>query len=471
MPVTSANSSSNKVVLLGLSLTFYRWLGLLFAFSLLVRVPVVITVAHDAEIAILASDSREYLALANNMLEYGTYSAEQDPPPLPIEHNRTPTYVIYLMPFVALWPASPLLPVVITQSFLGAIISVLTAMLGRQIFAAHVGLIAGWLASVSPMAVIMSGFIYTEILFAVLLLAGFVCLVEGLQDEKWPLSLLGGAFLGLATLTRPILLPILPIIGIGLLWFANRQKADRQKLLAGFVVGLLLLTPWMGRNLAQFGRFSLTTISDTNLYYYNAASLVGHLSDEGLEAARADLAIRLAGVDVSGDPWPAARERALAREIILDAPVAFAWYNGLDALNGFRPGFSFLLALTGQDASASEAIRTFTDGSIDDARKTVLQQGGLLIALQSYMMVYIIVLLGSTIVGIVLLLMERQWPILLLCIGTSAALLYLPGIASNARFRMPVEPLLAIVSAYVVWIIVGKIGSRKHHFDRSKATH
>lgn len=452
---------TRQISLMSQKRTFRGWLIIIFAVGLLIRIPVLIPVINNPDVAILASDSREYLALANNLIEFGVYSAEKDPPPLPVEHNRTPTYALFLLPFVYIWGEVPAIPVTILQLILGAGIGCLAGLLGKQLLNESVGVMAGWVAILSPISVVMSAFIYTEIVFTVLLLGGLCLMLYGIDNQRRWSVFFAGALLAAATLTRPILLPILLVIGFGALLYAGFDRRRVVYALGTIFLAYILVTPWMARNAQQFGRFSLTTISDTNLYYYNAASLRAHLTGQSLDDARLELAVRLEQMEPDDSRWPAARERALAREIILQTPLAFAWYNGVDALNGFRPGFSFMLSLFAEPDAVGDIIRTFTDGTIRDALQVLHWQNAFILLAEVYMLAYLVILTLSMLAGAALLIVEKRWALLILALGVSSALLYLPGIASNARFRMPVEPLFAVVAAYVWFSMVQKFYSNE----------
>jgi hypothetical protein len=263
---------------------------------------------------------------------------------------------------------------------------------------------------------------------------------------RWPLSGLGGILFGLAALTRPIGLLLLPLLALIPLARPPLRMTWRHALAVslGFA---LVVGVWMGRNAILFGRFALTTIGDLNLYYYNAANLEAHRLGVSLGEARAmlDGEIQRRG---GGDPrWPSDPYGALAREIIWEHPLLFAWVNGVDALNGFRPGFSFMLSLFGEGSGARAPIPAFMHGDLRAVLAAMQGQAGLILALEGYMLLFIGALILCGLVGAVALLARRAWSETVLLVLIPALLLYLPGIASNARFRAPVEPLLALLAA------------------------
>ncbi|MCC6905239.1 MAG: hypothetical protein IT326_05295, partial [Anaerolineae bacterium] len=216
-------------------------------------------------------------------------------------------------------------------------------------------------------------------------------------------------------------------------------------LLVGFSI---IVAPWLIRNQIHFGRFSLSSIGDNNLYFYNATSLYGHLNGLTFEEAQQVFEERWAAHQPWMDRWPNALEGRLAREYILAHPFAFAFYNGVDALNGLRPGFSYFLSLLDTSKQTQLAIRSFQELNIRTAPQVWLSQGGVIKAIQVYMAAWVVVLFAGAGSGLWrLLAIERRWDTALFLI-LALMLLYLPGAASNARFRMPVEPLLALFAAY-----------------------
>jgi 4-amino-4-deoxy-L-arabinose transferase-like glycosyltransferase len=413
--------------------------------ALLARLPVMLTILHHPERAILGSDARQYLGLAAILARYGTFS--ESPPPILEPHAlRTPGYPAFIALFVPVWGASPLGPLAVAQGVIGAAVAVGVAMLGYRLFDRRVGLIAGLGYALAPVSVVMTGYAYAETLFAAWLVGGALLLVIGSDRQRWPLSGLGGLAFGAAALTRPIGLPLVPLLLAIPFTRLPPHRAWRHALalLAGFT---LLAGAWMARNYNHFGHFSLSIVGDLNLYYYNAASLEAHRLGIPLGEARAQLDERLAEWPVEGDPWPAASQGALARATILAHPLAFAWYNGLDALNGCRPGFSFLLGLFDPSADRRDVVAVFMGGNVSAALDALQAQAALILALEGWMVLFTAVLVVLCLVGLVLLLIRKRWLESILLALIPALLLYLPGIASNARFRAPVEPFLAILAA------------------------
>lgn len=420
-------------------------LWLVLALAALARLPVLVAVLLKPERAILASDALNYLTLAYNLAVHGAFSGRNIPPFHP-DPLRTPGYPLFIAPFMLVPDPDHLRVIVVAQVVLGVLTAVGVADLGRRLFGGRVGLVAGVFFALAPMPVIMTAYVYSETLFTALLVAGGWLLVLGSDSDKWWISGLGGLVFGFAALVRPIglfLLPLLVLVPVG-----------RMPLRAGWrhavvlALGFMILAgAWMGRNAVRFGRFSLAAIGDNNLYYYNVAGSEARRLGISLEVSQVILGEQMADQPGDDGRWPYAREGDLARSIIAERPLAFAWYNGLGALNGFRPGFSFMLSMFDLESEARQPIEVFMQGDIRAALGAMQDQAIVVLAVEVYMVLATGLLVVLSLAGLVVLLARKRLPEIVLLALVPGALLYLPGAASNARFRSPAEALLVILAA------------------------
>ncbi|MBN1119703.1 MAG: glycosyltransferase family 39 protein [Anaerolineae bacterium] len=425
--------------------SFQHGLWIVLILALVLRLPVVLAIAHEPERAVTGSDAEQYLALANNLIDEGVFSRESDPPYTP-EVFRTPGYPAFLLPFVLIFGERPLLPVVIGQVILSVLTVWGTIQLAHRLFDEQIGLWAGALLAVMPITILMTGAIYAETVFAALLVGAGWLLIDSLERDRWLLSAAAGLVLGIATLVRPIGLPMIALWAI--LPLAKRPiRRALPHILALLIAFALPVGAWMGRNATLSGRFSLASVSDSNLLYYNVASSEAHRLGIPLDEARAMLYDQVEALPPTGDDWPSSAEGTVARRVIVEHPAAFVWYNGVDALNGLRPGFSRLLMLVGTADDSADVIEIFREGSFRAVWRAVIGQGGLLLIVEVLMVLAIAILIVGSVVGFVVMLTRRRWFEVVLLGLIPALLLYLPGLASNARFRAPVEPLLAILAA------------------------
>ncbi len=144
--------------------------------------------------------------------------------------------------------------------------------IGRRLFKNEwIGWLAGIFYAVYPylvfqnLTLIDTGLFITELHAFVLVM---LLLREPDQRDRrvWLLAILGGLILGLATLTRPILLPLAALIG---LWFLLRRSLINSilRLLPVAVIAVLVLVPWIVRNEAVYGAFVPISITGGSNFY------------------------------------------------------------------------------------------------------------------------------------------------------------------------------------------------------------
>jgi 4-amino-4-deoxy-L-arabinose transferase-like glycosyltransferase len=137
------------------------------------------------------------------------------------------------------------------QCVIGAFIPVLVRALGRTMFGFRAGRVAGWLAVVHPLLVFFSGYLLTESLFCVVVLAALLASVEWLKAPRPGRALGAGVLWGLACLTRPTAMP-LPLVVVLWAWAPlglTVLPRDRLIQVGLLVLGVgLTLAPWTIRN-------------------------------------------------------------------------------------------------------------------------------------------------------------------------------------------------------------------------------
>ncbi|MEZ5358317.1 MAG: glycosyltransferase family 39 protein [Candidatus Zixiibacteriota bacterium] len=121
------------------------------------------------------------------------------------------------------------------QLFLGLGTIWLTYRIGRVLFSQLVGLIAAVLLALYPISLFFDGQLLLDALFTLLGAASLYCFIET-EDKKAHLPL-AGLFFGMAAIARPTVLIFLPVAAF-ILW--QRHRGDKKTLLKGF--GAFLLT-------------------------------------------------------------------------------------------------------------------------------------------------------------------------------------------------------------------------------------
>ena len=175
----------------------------------------------------------------------------------------------------------------LTQTVLGALLAPLTYFAAHHVYPPSLpnrpagenpkrlagesaSRLAAWVVAVYPMLLIFPLALATENLFFLLVLAGLVVLlklaqvsVESKHQGIILYSLVSGLLLGLAALTRSV---ILPFAGLAVLWIWFSLKQPRGAVLAGLAL-VITISPWIIRNSLLSHKFTgIESSMGYNLY-------------------------------------------------------------------------------------------------------------------------------------------------------------------------------------------------------------
>jgi 4-amino-4-deoxy-L-arabinose transferase-like glycosyltransferase len=298
----------------------------------------------------------------------------------------------------------------------------LTFLLGRRLFDERaVAAVAAGIVAVHPAFVAYSGVLASEPLYTALTLAGLYALAA----PERPRAAVGGALFGLATLVRPQA-ALLPFIGL----LCRRASLERRVFwssVAVVAVGLVLvLTPWLVRNQAVFGRLVfVSTNGGDNL-------LIGHHPGAtGRYRNPVEIEPRLAGLD-EGERDGSSRRLAVGHvrrdpgSVLRTAPAKLAE-----------------TFLTGTDAAywafQTEKGRLATPGTGDDK---ALYKG-----FRGYGQAFAPALFCGAVAGSLLAVArKRRVPVVVWAMVGYTGLIAV-AFFGNPRFGVPVAPLLALALA------------------------
>lgn len=179
--------------------------------------------------------------------------------------------------------AQRFLAVRILQAFLGASLAPMTYIAGRRILvgdgwqgdgSTRAARIAAVAVAAYPSLIMYPLGLATENLFFPLLLAGFLALlslprgnnsgaITSPGDGKVAIAILAGVLLGLAALTRSVILPF-AFAAIVWIWMSCRRPKEAA---IAVLAAALTITPWIIRNSELSGRFTgIETSMGYNLY-------------------------------------------------------------------------------------------------------------------------------------------------------------------------------------------------------------
>lgn len=433
----------------------WRRYAAVFLFGLALRVPVLLLAAADPARAVPPGDAPGYLQLAANLLGHGVFSQGTGAPYLP-DSFRTPGYPLFLA-LIFLAAGQSVLAVAAVQSLLHALTGVLVFRLGEKEFkSTRIGAVAALIWSVAPLPSIFAGILLTEIVFT----AVFLLLLWLLSTPSLLRTAAGGILLGAGILIRPIAILLWPALLPAVCRGSNVRRA--LGLCALFSAALAaVVAPWIYRNILEFGKPSLAAVQGTNLLYYNAAGYIALRDGLSLTEAR-DVAIReyqeyLRDENLhpgtlleESDAMSAAAVRILAAD-----PLGSLWFNGVNSLNGFRPGVSYFYMFLAPDALSPGDV---AEGELSPALSHLDRPEILLTTILLCLFYGILFLLAAA--GLLGLIRQGAWKSLLLLGLPCFVLIYAPGISSNARFRIPIEPVLCLLAAVALTGLFTRLRAR-----------
>lgn len=224
----------------------------LFGAALMVRL---LYVAAGIDVA--PQDTPDYDEIAHNVLAGEGFVAGNNWYGHELRAWRAPLYPLFLAAIYATIGDSHTV-VRSLQSLLGAM-TVVFVYLMLQRLQPKAALPAGWFIALYEPLVISVNEVMSEVLFTTLLVAGVAAAIEARHRPGWCWPALAGGLIGLAALTRPVGLLVVPAILAVAAWEDLRGPGQwrRWSLFAGWVsVGLVAaMLPWTVRNAMVYGAF------------------------------------------------------------------------------------------------------------------------------------------------------------------------------------------------------------------------
>jgi hypothetical protein len=235
--------------------SFIRWLAIVAAIGLVVRLVVVAFASRDLSLgdgfwyhaqAQIIANGHGYLN-PGQYLFTGQHLATAEHPPL----------FPFLLAIVSWFGGTSVLAHQLTGAVLGVAGVIAVGFLGRAVRGARVGLIAALIAAISPTMWRYDAQVLSEGLL-VLTAALFLLVVYRFWDQPRPIhGVLLGATLALATYTRAemVFLGLVIVVPVAVWNPRLVGAAARARVIAtAAVIAMLFLAPWVVRNLTTFER-------------------------------------------------------------------------------------------------------------------------------------------------------------------------------------------------------------------------
>ncbi len=248
---------------------------LVFLF-VLALVPRILAAALSGQV--ILGDEADYSRLAISILEGKEYRSDF---PLGFTNARPPLYPLFIA-IIYLFTNKSILAVKLAQALLGALICIVAFFIAKEVFNdRRISFGTGVIYALYPLSIHFSASLASETLFTLLLAFAIFYLFKGYGRPNLKNMLLSGLFLGLAALTKPVILAFVPFLILWLILFSSENALSGLK---GAVVVMLFMIltilPWTLRNYIVFKEFiPISTGGGVTFHIYNNENTFARIYD------------------------------------------------------------------------------------------------------------------------------------------------------------------------------------------------
>jgi len=389
---------------------------------------------------IWAFDSYGYWYLGKNLSEHGVFSQHMNPPFYP-DYFRTPLYPLFLALFQILNADNFIL--ILVQVILSVLTCYFTFRISKEILQnERAGLIAALIMALDVPSIVLSDFVLTETLFSFLFIISCFLFLRFMKEKKLSSLVFSGIIFGLCMLCRPIV-AFLPLLFLFFIAFIHRKeivKAIQHSAIFGMAL-LLVISPWVLRNKNVFGEFSLTYLGTHTLLNHHAASIEAEVRGKSYSSFISEYRQEVIN-KFQGDLTEKRRDA-------LKQPAEFAAFIRNESFRTIRENFEIFLKI--QIKNVFEFFVKPVRGYIDLQLKNLPAYSGKNISLLAKIIVVIqLLFLALIYIGFIwgIFSMKKEFIFLIFIL---LLIIYFSNMTvppfSEARYRIPVMPLIAIVSA------------------------
>jgi len=241
-------------------------LALRVAFPLLI-----LSVSKDLRV-FHSEDTIEYIEPARSLIQSGRFAAKGLP-----EIERTPAYPILFIPGIMLGGIE--FVTISLQILLSCFSVYLVYKIAVLLFDTHeIGLLCAALYAVEPLSIMYASQLYSETLYATVLLIFLYFLCKYLKNDALSDIIFAAVALAATAYVRPISYFLPPLITFALfIWALLRRQQNRKLILHAtifFMISMGLIVLWQVRNRVDTGYSGFSAISDQNLYFYVGAGIL-----------------------------------------------------------------------------------------------------------------------------------------------------------------------------------------------------
>ncbi len=425
---------------------------------------------------ISTSDAHNYVEIAQNIINYRTFSSSPKPP-LILNSFRAPGYPAFVAFLVVIFGSY--LAVSITQIILVILTAILILKMGEKLFSRTAGFMAAIFYILDPTTIFHSLVILSDIPF-VFLLVLIIYLLFFIRPNSSGIVILSGFLLGLAVLFRPIG-SFLPILLMGFYTLINAKKLELKKIItyvclfmAAFVITIM---PWLIRNKIEFGVFAISSVGDSNLFNLNLPEYLSSIIPaKTMEDIRRELYKEYKLENISNDELFSLKNVQLFRSVFWSYfsqnPLGYIKFHLIKTVpfflnSGIKTVYGIIPALKSSDlpkqpvaTQRAMQLNLLVHGKFSALLREL--KNNILFSLES--MIWLLLTL-TALVSIIFIKENKFLIALFLILIFYFAIL--TGPVSYSRYRLPAEPFMLLL-AFVSFTKVTYLFKQKFQIIKNK---
>ena len=423
--------------------------------------------AHDGNLIATSRASDGYFNISQNLLNGNGFSGEVTEPFTP-NSFRVPLQPYFLALSAGL-VGSYWMPLILTI-LIGCLVPLFAMKFARYLSSSKMIIFGtGIFLALDPFSILSSILFYSEILFSLFLFLSLFYLFRYFKQKTVLHLLFSSAFLGFATLTRPVSEYLPLIIAVILIWEARAHLTKEVWIRTGayLLVFLVVLSPWLLRNKAQFGVFALTPQAGVNLYAMLLPSVLSVENGTSFDTEYDKMQAQGISAPNKTDVDEAKGYTSSAVKILLEHKIAFLLVAGTVEVSFFtHDGITNVLKLVGVRPDLSlgaPALFLLLNDPIKLFGFIIHFACSPFILVLFMRLVWILLTIGFFVGAFKYIKKEGMTPYAVTMLATIfyiALVTIVVGLSINARLRLPVEALIVPFSFYGLMYMTKTMQSR-----------
>lgn len=399
----------------------------------------------------IANDSDRYIPIANAILSGKAYAWDRERPG---ELLNTIGYPLFLAGVFSTL-GRQLGNIALAQLFLSGILALAAFGALARWLGARAAFLVGILILIDPLTILWSMTILTETVFAVMLGISAALLAHWAHSRGRSWLILSGLFMALAILVKPFAMLVAAVWAAAVLLMppAESRPANgvwRARVSAGMLFVLpsvLLIAPWFVRNGLLWDCPSLSSVDRVTMRDYVAAKILAEVEHVELATTQSRLQ--------QDDPGVCPNGTARYWRIVIENPGIYARLHAAGTLPVLiGTNFDRWLQYFGENYQLPDLWRPYMDGGWTGLWSVVAEQAaaspaglGTLVGLMAFQLLYYLLAAMGVVAALRGSSIPAKWVVVAM-VGAITILILAPGQGGHERFRVPVEPLLAILAGY-----------------------